>query len=216
MRKMTVPTRRPIAILTAIVIVPVAGILCIVGSRAFSEGPVLDPDEIAAAETRMWQAYYARDIPRLHGEMADLLRAQFRIPPADAERIAKSLVGAAMKFAISGANYEQVVLPDLEMAYLQLRVLLKLPFDPREAARAELAWWIARRAPGRDNPQQVGRQIARLYSIIYGAERSAFLEAGILRAQAAQLRDRSGPNCDWKRVEGLLRRSYRVLAEAVR
>lgn len=216
MDKVTVPTRRPIAILRAFVIVAVVGILCTVGSRAFSEVPDLDPDKIAAAETRMWQAYYARDLPRLHSEMAALLRAQFRIPPADAERVAKSLVGAAMKFAISGANYEQVVLPDLEVAYLQLRALLKLSFDPREAARAELAWWVARRTPGRDNPQQVGRQIARLYSVIYGAERPEFQEAGILRAEAAQLRDRGGPNCDWTKVEGLLRRSYRVLADAVR
>jgi hypothetical protein len=83
MKKMIVPTRRPIAILTALVIVPVVGILCIVRSRGFSEVPVLDPDQIAAAETRMWQAYYARDLLRLHSEMADLLRVQFQIPPAD-------------------------------------------------------------------------------------------------------------------------------------
>jgi hypothetical protein len=164
----------------------------------------------------MWQAYYARDLPRLHTEMVALLHAQFRVPLVDAERIAKSLVGAAMKFATGRANYEQVVLPDLEMAYVQLRALLKLSFDPREAARAELAWWIARRTPGRDNPQVVGKEIARLYSAIYGAERPEFLEAGILRAQAAQLRDRGGPNCDWTKVEGLLRRSYRVLAGALR
>lgn len=217
MQKMTAPTKQPgIALLKSLVIVAVVVILYTAGSRAFSESPVLDTDKIAAAETRMWRAYYARDLPRLHGEMAALLRAQFRIPPADAERIAKSLVGAAMKFATGGGNYEQVVLPDLEVAYLQLRALLKLSFDPREAARAELAWWVARRTPGRDNPQQVGRQIARLYSVIYGAERPAFVEAGILRAEAAQLRDRSGPNCDWTKVEGLLRRSYRVLAGAVR
>jgi hypothetical protein len=202
-------------ILTSWVVVAVVAVLGTAGYGSFSEGPVLAPDQIAAAETRMWQAYYARDLPRLHSEMAALLRAQFRLPPADAERIAKSLVGAAMKFAVSGANYEQVVLPDLEVAYLQLRALLKLSFDPREAARAELAWWIARRTPGRDNPQQVGRQIAKLYSVIYGGERPEFLEAGVLRAEAALLRDRSGPNCDWTKVEGLLRRSYRLLADAV-
>ncbi len=164
----------------------------------------------------MWQAYYARDLPRFHGEMAALLRAQFRLSPADAERIAKTLVVAAMKFASSRANYEQIVLPDLEVAYLQLKALLKLSFDPREAARAELAWWIARRTPGRDNTQQVGKRIAELYSVIYGGARPEFLEAGVLRAEAAQLRDRSGINCDWAEVERLLLRSYRVLAEAMR
>ena len=164
----------------------------------------------------MWQAYYARDLAKLHGEMTALLRAQFRLPPADAERISRNLVGAAMKFAIGGASYERTVLPDLEVAYLQLRAVLKRPFDPREAARAELSWWVARRTPGQDNPQQVGKRIAKLYSVIYGDERPEFQEAGLLRAQAALLRDRSGPNCDWAKVEGLLRRSYRVLADAVR
>ena len=121
-----------------------------------------------------------------------------------------------MKFAISGANYEQVVLPDLEVAYLQLRALLKRSFDPREAARAELAWWVARRTPGQDNTQEVGKRIAKLYSVIYGGERPEFLEAGVLRAEAAQLRDHGGVHCDWAGVERLLRRSYRVLADAVR
>jgi len=203
-------------ILKSWVIVVVVVVLGTAGYGAFPEGLVLDPDQIAAAETRMWQAYYTRDLPKLHSEMTALLRAQFRLPSADAERIARSLVGAAMKFAIGGTNYERTVLPDLEVAYLQLRAVLKRPFDPREAARAELDWWVARRTPGRNNPQQVGKQIARLYSVIYGGERPEFLEAGVLRAEAALLRDRSGPNCDWTKVEGLLRRSYRLLADAVR
>jgi hypothetical protein len=204
------------AILKPVVVVAVVAFLCTAGNWAFSAGPVFDPDKIAAAETRMWQAYYARDLPRFYGEMAALLRAQFKLAPADAERIARSLTVAAMRFATSGGNYEQVVLPDLEVAYLQLRAVLKLSFDPREAARAELAWWVARRTPGQDNPQQVGKRIARLYAIIYGGERPEFLEAGVLRAEAAQLRDRRGMNCDWIEVERLLRRSYRVLADVVR
>jgi len=217
MQNITTPTRQSgSAILRSFIVVGVIALLCTNGNWAFSGSFVFEPDKIAAAETRMWQAYYARDLPRLHSEMAALLRAQFRLSSEDAERIAKSLAVAAMKFASSGANYERVVLPDLEVAYLQLRVLLKRSFDPREAARAELAWWIARRTPGRDNTYQVGKLIAELYSVIYGGERPEFLEAGVLRAQAAQLRDRSGDNCDWARVERLLRRSYRVLADAVR
>ena len=216
MHKVTAPTRQlGRAILKSLAILAVVAGLCAAGSQAFSEGPVLDADEIAAAETRMWQAYYARDLQRLHSEMSALLRAQFRLSSVDAERIAKSLVIAAMKFAISRANHEQVVLPDLEVAYLQLRAVLNRSFDPREAARAELDWWIARRTPGRDNPQQVGKRIAKLYAVIYGAERPEFLEAGVLRAKAAQLRDRGGVNCDWTKVERLLRLSYRVLVDAV-
>jgi len=204
------------AILKPLVVVIVVAFLCTAGSRAFSAGPIIDPDKIASAETRMWRAYYGADLPAFHREMVALLQAQFRLAPADAERIAKNLTVAAMKFAISGGNYEQVVLPDLEVAYLQLKAVLKLSFDPREAAQAELAWWVARRTPGQDTPQQVGKRIARLYAILYGRERPEFLEAGVLRAEAAQLRDRRGINCDWTEVDRLLRRSYRVLADAVR
>ena len=98
MKKIPIPAWT-LAILRAFVMAAVVGIICPAGSRAFSEVPVLDPNKIPAAETRMWQAYYARDLLRLHNETAALLRAQFRIPPADAEGIAGSLVGAAMKFA---------------------------------------------------------------------------------------------------------------------
>lgn len=216
MQDMTTPMQQSgRAILKSLIIIVVVALLCAAGYQGFSAGPVLEPDEIAAAETRMWQAYYARDLQKLHSEMSALLQAQFRLSSADAERIAKSLVSAAMKFTISRANYEQVVLPDLEVAYLQLRAVLNRSFDPREAARAELDWWIARRIPGRDNPQQVGERIAKLYAIIYGAERPEFLQAGVLRAEAARLRDRGGVNCDWTAVERLLRRSYRVLVDAV-
>ena len=83
------------------VLVLAVALLLTTGSRTFSGNPVLDPDKIAGAETRMWQAYYARDLLRLHSEMAALLRAQFGVPPMDADRIARSLVAAAMKFAIS-------------------------------------------------------------------------------------------------------------------
>jgi hypothetical protein len=217
MQDMIISTRQfGSAILKSVAVVVVVAFLGTPGNRALSAGPVLDPDKIAAAETRMWQAYYAADLPRLHSEMVALLRAQFRLAPADAERIARSLTIAAMKFATSGGNYEQVALPDLEIAYLQLKAVLQLSFDPREAARAELAWWVARRTPGQDNPQEVGKRIARLYAILYGRERPEFLEAGVLRAEAGQLRDRRGMNCDWTEVERLLRRSYRVLANAVR
>ncbi len=217
MEDMIVSTRRfGSTILKSVVIVAVVAFLGTAGNWAFAAGPILDPDKIATAEVRMWQAYYAGNLPRLHSEMVALLRAQFRLAPADAERIARSLTVAAMKFTISGGNYEQVVSPDLEVAYLQLRAVLKLTFDPREAARAELAWWVARRTPGQDNPQQVGKRIARLYAILYGRERPEFLEAGVLRAEAAQLRDRGGMDCDWTEVERLLRRSYRVLVDAVR
>jgi hypothetical protein len=187
----------------------------ITGHQALAGRNGVDPDKVAAAETHMWQAYYAGDLLKLHRELVYLLHSQFQISPIGAERIAENLSMAAMKFEILHSNYEEAVLPDLEKAYRKLKKVLKRPYIPQEAAKAELAWWIARRTPGQNDPQEVGRKIAHLYALIYGGDRPEFLEAGILRAQAAQLRDRGGGNCDWKEVERLLRRSYRILAAAV-
>lgn len=174
-----------------------------------------DARAVAAAETRMWQAYYAADPLRLHGELTALLQAQFHLPPAEANAVAQNLAMAAYKFETSDGDYETLVLPDLERAYGQLRTALKRPFDPRQAARAELAWWVARRTPGQDSAQQVGAKIGQLYGIVYGAERPGFIEAGVLRAEAGRLRDSGGANCDWQQVESLLQRSYQALVRAI-
>jgi hypothetical protein len=174
-----------------------------------------NPEAVAAAETRMWQAYYAADPLRLHGELTGLLQAQFHLRGAEANTVAQSLALAAWKFENISEGYEAVVLPDLEQAYRQLGQALHRPFNPREAAKAELAWWIARRTPGQDSAQQVGQKIGELYAVIYGAPRPGFTEAGILRAEAGKLRDKEGANCDWKQVEALLQRSYHTLAKAI-
>lgn len=173
------------------------------------------PDAVAAAETRMWQAYYSVDPLQLHTELVGLLKAQFHLRPADANAVAKSLAMAAWKFESLSGGYEAAVLPDLEAAYRVLGQALHRPFDPKAAAKAELAWWIARRTPGQDSAQQVGQKIGELYAIIYGQNKPGFTEAGILRAEAGKLRDSQGANCDWKKVEALLQQSYHTLAKAI-
>lgn len=174
-----------------------------------------DTKAVAAAETHMWQAYYSGDLTRLHGELTLLLQAQFHIPPVTASQTAMQLSRAAMKFESSHGDYEQLVLPDLEAAYASIKAATKRDFDPKKAARAELAWWVSRRTPGQDSPQHVGQQIGELYAIIYGAERPEFTEAGVLRAEAGKLRDTGGADCDWKKVQTLLERSYATWASAL-
>ena len=68
-----------------------------------------------------------------------------------------------------------------------------MTYDPAVIAKAELAWWIARRIPGKDSPEQVGALIADLNAQFYGVPREKVLEASILRARAGRLRDEGGP-----------------------
>jgi len=174
-----------------------------------------DSNAIAQAETRMWKAYYGNHPVALGRELVNLLHAQFGLPPRDALRVSGDLAKATLIFQQSRGDYDARVLPDLESAYSRLKMLTGGSWNPKEAARAELDWWIMRRTPGQDSPEQVGRAIARLYTILYGRTNDRIERAGLLRAKAAQVRDRGGKNCNWPEVRRLLQQSYKALSEGI-
>jgi hypothetical protein len=132
------------------------------------------------------------------------------------ERSAESrcLARAAAVFGNARSNYEQV-LPDLESAYTTARDWERASFDPRAVARAELAWWVARRIPGQTAPEHVGELIADEYALLYGVARPTVMSAGVFRAQAGALRDAQADEPDWLSIEGLLEHSYLDLHRAL-
>jgi hypothetical protein len=166
-----------------------------------------DPYRLADLEVEMWQAYYGRDTIRLFRLLVVTLREQYDYSWINAVSAAFDLARAASTFADLRSNY-QSVLPDLESAYTTARDWLDAGFDPEEVARAELAWWIARRTPGKARPDQVGALIADEYALIYETSRSSMMRAGQLRAQAAALRDREAEAPDWDSIASLLTDSY--------
>lgn len=174
----------------------------------------IDSVKVAAAETNMWRAYYSGNLTILRTELINLLRSQFGLSHVDALDVGAHFSSAAMIFESTRGNYKQTVLPGLVRAYSQLKDKLSADFDPEEAARAELDWWAARRTPGKDSPEAVGQLIAHLYAVVFGGDQSMFESAGLLRAQAAHLRDKGGAQCDWEKVESLLLDSYQALQEA--
>jgi hypothetical protein len=167
----------------------------------------------------MWQAYYTNDHIALRQELNNLLCRQFGISVSEANGISGSLASAAMKFESAESNYKLTVLPDLELAYSMLNNKLGIGFDPKEAAGAELDWWVARRTPGRDSVEEVGRLIAHLYAVLFGEtseSQQAFERAGLLRAQAAHIRDEGGVLCNWSEVEQHLHESYQALQDGLK
>ncbi|MBI3264609.1 MAG: hypothetical protein HYZ58_15895 [Acidobacteria bacterium] len=173
-----------------------------------------DPNRMADLELRMWQAYYTKENMRLFGLLVTMLREQYHYPWVTATREGFHLARAAATFGDARANYE-IVLPDLENAYGTAKNWLHAGFDPRAVARAELAWWVARRTPGEDSPERVGGLMAAAYALLYEAPRSQVTSAAILRAQAAALRDAEAERPDWGAVGQLLRESYRDLHRAL-
>jgi hypothetical protein len=169
---------------------------------------------VADLELRMWQAYYAKDRARLFALLVTMLREQYRYPWATATVEALHLARAAATFSDLTTNYDQV-LPDLEAAYGTVRSWADARFDPRAVARAELAWWVARRIRGQNSAEQVGRLIAEEYGLLYETAPEKVAAAALLRATAARLRDDAASNPDWDRIGRLLQESYRELLAAL-
>ena len=175
---------------------------------------VFDPVRLADLETRMWQAYYEKSRVRLFSLLVTMLREQYGYSWATAADEAFHLGRAASTFADIRSDYEQV-LPDLEHAYQAVRDRHDAGFDAAAVARAELAWWVARRVPGTDSPEQVGALIAEEYALLYGAAPKDVLKAAVRRAEAAALRDRQAAEPEWATIRRMLEESYRDLHAAL-
>src|SRR5262249_28935412 len=109
-----------------------------------------EPARLAMLEVGMWKAYYARQNVRLFSLLVTMLREQYRYSWATAAIEGFHLVRAAATFGSATDHYE-VVLPDLEAAYATVRSWTGAAFDPQAVARAELAWWVARRNPAENS-----------------------------------------------------------------
>jgi hypothetical protein len=181
------------------------------GPRSIRE---FDADRVAHLEVEMWKAYYDKRNVRLFLLLTQLLREQRRYPWAKAATEGFYLARPAAQFARMSGGYD-AVLPDLEVAYGMAKDWTGAPYDTASVARAELAWWIARRDPAARSPANVGRLIADLYSKMYGVPIERVASAGRLRAEAAALRDRGAAQPDWATIASQLQRSYRDLHAAV-
>src|SRR6185503_9296911 len=125
--------------------------------------------------------------------------------------VALALAGATT-YAVTAAPAGPRSIRRFEAAYTTAGRWLNAGFDPRAVARAELAWWVARRMPGQNDPAQVGGLIADQYALLYEAPRAAVERAALLRAEAAAMRDTQARQPDWDAIGRLLRESYRDLA----
>jgi hypothetical protein len=169
-----------------------------------------EPDRVADLELDMWKAYYAKQRLRLFVLLVTTLREQYGYSWARAIQAGGYLARGAARFGDARGDYDRV-LPDLEAAFTIARDWTSSSFDPRAAARAELAWWVARRTPGQDDPAIVGQRIADAYAVLYQLPVERLADAGRLRADAAHLRDLDAAQPDWDRIQVLLRQSYRAL-----
>lgn len=181
-------------------------------------GRDFDPDELAGLETRMWKAYYRRQPARLFGLLIQAIREQADLSWPRAIWVALLLTRAAAGFARATGDYERFA-PDIGRAYRAMR--LPAQVDIEAVARHELRWWVVRREIGLAAGRAAGESITDLYASLYDVPRETVAEAGRLRGEAAEVRDRGatddpdGPRgagaAYWPEVARLLRDSYRSL-----
>lgn len=171
--------------------------------------------DIGHSERLMWEAYYKDDKVTIAKELVTVLQVQFGIDAIKAVRIAEPLAQAALAFAGSTEDYEEKVLPHLIDAYTKIQEAAKMSFNPREAAAAELGWWVARRTPGKDSPENVGKEIAKLYSAVYGVDNGDIQRAGRLRATAANKRDTNADAPPWSEIEAIITEGYIALITGI-
>jgi hypothetical protein len=185
-------------------------------------GTDFDADRLATLETRMWKAYYRRQPVRLFAWLVLGLKEQARVSWPRALVASLWLTRAAARFSRAQGDYERFA-PDIARGYR----LLGLPedVDAVEVGRRELRWWVVRREIGMAAGAAAGDAITGLYAALYQVPEDVVAEAGRLRGQAADVRDR-GAAADpdratgagrayWAEVARLLRASYRSLGAAV-
>lgn len=181
-------------------------------------GRDFDPDRLAVLELRMWKAYYRGQRLRLFALLIQANREQARVGWLRALLAAFWLAWAAVRFARSTGDYDRFA-PAIARGYRTLG--LPSHVHPREVAHRELRWWVVRREMGLTSSEAAGDAIAALYAALYAVPVDRVAEAGRLRGQAAEVRDRGAatPSPDgrgyWLRVHALLRESYRSLHRAL-
>jgi hypothetical protein len=181
-----------------------------------------DPDEVARLETAMWRSYYEKRRLALFGQLAKLLRTQYRMPPLRSNLVAYYAADAAFVFknGQQRTDYEKA-LPELIRFYRAIRKMSDIPFDVDRAARLELEWWIIHRQRAQHPPGDLEKALAELQAEIYRVPLDRLMEHGRLRAEAMVIRDTKAENsgvteADWARINELLKESWRSLARAVK
>jgi hypothetical protein len=185
-------------------------------------GAGFDPDRLASLELRAWKAYYRRQPLRLFGLLVMANHEQAHVSWPRALLAAFYLTRGAYGFARSNADYERFE-PDIVRGYRTLGMPASV--DAQEVARRELRWWVVRREIGVAAGEEAGRAITALYAALYELPEDVVAEAGRLRGQAAEVRDRGAADdpegqtapgrAYWPEVARLLRDSYRSLHAAL-
>jgi hypothetical protein len=180
-----------------------------------------DAKEVARLETAMWRSYYDKERLALFGQLAELLRKQYRLPLLRSNAVAFQAAKAAFVFkeGHGRGDYEKA-LPNLVKYYGAIRAVSDVAFDVDQVAKLELEWWIIHRERNQYSRADLDRSLAELPAAIYQMPVEKFAEHARLRAEAMLIRDQKAEQggvseADWQHIDELLQWSWQSLHQAV-
>jgi hypothetical protein len=203
--------------IVAAVIAVVAAMLAYGAIPRHADLTRFDPAEMARLETLAWRHYYEKRYLPLFTDLYEMSRREQGYSPLDSVRLAVAAARAAKAFQPSTSRAEaEVTIPYLVDYFRILARAAPVQVDVEDAARTELAWWQARREAV--PPEQYGAIIARVTTLLYGADGEDVRRSAVIRAKAMDYRDAHSANAteaDWSMIEEQLQLAYRLLKKAV-
>lgn len=179
-----------------------------------------NPEQVAYYEAAGWQAYYARNWPRVFGLLVSLIDSQFRIPFPQSFLAALHVVRAELAF-IPRDHDLAAVLHHLERFYSMAARANGEPFDPRQVAALELSYWVIHRElSGNPDKRPFVDIMTALHVAIFGRTPDAMRPSAESRVAANNTVDilasgrSTNPIADWRNVEEHLRRAYWQVKQA--
>ncbi len=180
-----------------------------------------DAKEVARLETAMWRSYYDKERLALFGQLAELLRKQYRLPLLRSNAVAYQAAKAAFVFKEGrGRSGYEKALPNLVNYYGAIQAVSDIEFDVDQVAKLELEWWIIHRERDKYSREDLDRSLAELPAAIYQMPVEKFAEHARLRAEAMLIRDQNAEQggvseADWQRIDELLQAAWQSLHQAV-
>jgi hypothetical protein len=203
--------------IVAAVATVVAAVLAYAAIPRHADLTRFDPDEMARLETLAWRHYYEKRYLPLFTDLYEMSRREQGYSPLDSVRLAVAAGRAAKAFQPSKSRAEaEAAIPYLVDYFRMLARAAPVQVDVEDAARTELAWWQARREAV--PPEQYGAIIARVTTLLYGAEGEDVRRSAVIRAEVMDYRDAHSENtseADWAKIEDQLQLAYRLLKKAV-
>jgi hypothetical protein len=172
---------------------------------------------MARLETLAWRHYYEKRYLPLFTDLYEMSRREQGYSPLDSVRLAVAAARAAKAFQPSTSRTEaEAAIPYLVDYFRILARGAPTKVDVEDAARTELAWWQARRENAM--AEQYGAIIARVTTLLFGADGEDVRRSAVIRAKAMDYRDAHAANtteADWTLIEDQLQLAYRLLKKAV-